>query len=135
MPPSLDADTLLHCPGCAWELTWGAYHRTWQHQELYGGGAVDAFRDFMAGWAQARTPQAKMLLIDRLIHVWHWENRRDHQLGRPAGVNLIEGSRGQVLAFLDQLTYGPGSTAGTQATGAAWRAAWKQVTARRRDGD
>lgn len=100
MPPALHAATLLHCPGCAWELTWGEYHRTWQHRELYGGGAVDAFQDFMAGWARARTPQAKMLLIDRLIHVWHWENRSDHQLGRPAGVNLIEGSRKQVLAFL-----------------------------------
>lgn len=68
-----------------------------------------------------------MLLIDRLIHVWYWQTTHDHLLGRPAGVNLIEGSRRQVLTFLDSLRYGPGSTAGTHETHEAWRATWRHV--------
>jgi len=58
----------------------------------------------------------------------------DHQLGRPAGVNLIEGSRSQALALLDGLTYGPGSADGLGDTGAAWRAHRERVRAAQRRG-
>ena len=122
-----DADEALCCAACGWQTTWGRYHRTWQHQELYGGGAVDAFRAFAVGWARASTPQRKMLLIDQLIHTWHWQAREDRMLGRPVGVNLIEGSRAQALALLDGLTYEPGSADAMRETHAAWRAAWRQV--------
>jgi hypothetical protein len=120
-------DVALRCGACGWETTWAEYHRTWQHQELYGGGAVEAFQSFVDEWPRMDTPQRKMLLIDRLIHTWHWQAREDHQLGRPAGVNLIEGSRAQVLSLLDELTYGPGS-----ATQDTWRAIRQQVQAAQR---
>jgi hypothetical protein len=70
-------------------------------------------RSFVHAWRWAGTPRQKMLLIDQLIHDWHWQTRAEHQLGRPVGVNLIEGSRKQVLALLEDLSDGPGSTAGT----------------------
>ncbi len=74
-----------------------------------------------------------MLLIDQLIHRWHWETQRERPgfgLGRPTGVNLIEGNRKQVIDFLDKLTYGSGSTAGTEPTKAAWREHWREVQTR-----
>ncbi len=76
-----DDDEVLRCAGCGWEMPWQQYHRTWQHQELYAGGAADAFARFIERWPKSRTPQEKMLLIDWLIHLWHWQAREDHQLG------------------------------------------------------
>jgi hypothetical protein len=74
-----------------------------------------------------------MVLVDRLIHSWHWETQRQRPrfgLGRPTGVNLIEGSRKQVLAFLDGLTYGAENTRGIQATKAVWHEHREEVKAR-----
>jgi predicted RNA-binding Zn-ribbon protein involved in translation (DUF1610 family) len=121
-----DPGETLRCD-CGWETTWARYHRTWQHQELYGGGAVDACQQFVRDWPGAETPQRKMLLIDQLIHRWHWQARADRALGRPAGVNLIEGSRAQVLALLDELTYGPASSDTLYASRDTWQDAWQQV--------
>ena len=84
--------------------------RSWQHQELITQGALPFFEEFIAAWDGASDPRAKMLAIDRVIHRWHWENADerpiDGAVGRPTGVNLIEGSRKQVIAFLDRLSAG-----------------------------
>jgi DNA-binding XRE family transcriptional regulator len=95
---------VLRCDACGWATTWGAYFATYHRRLLRGGSAVDAFGEFAERFPAAQTPQARMLAIDRLLHSFH------HQLTgptRPAGVNLIEGSLAEVLAFLDDLTYGP----------------------------
>jgi hypothetical protein len=139
--PGVDADATLHCAQCGWATTWGAYYATYRTQELGAGGAHDIFSDFVARWELAAGPREKMLLIDRLIHAWHWETRQQRPkfgLGRPTGVNLIEGNRKQVLAFLDELTYGPSSTPGTQERKSLWRRHRDEVRAtsvmeRRRD--
>jgi ribosomal protein L37AE/L43A len=118
------SDELLHCPTCGWEMTLAAYTRSYSGRELGAGGAVAFFEAFVAAWEQARGPRSKMLAIDQLIHRWHWEEARQRPsfgLGRPTGLNLIEGNRQQVLAFLDTLTYGADSTPGLAATKAAWR--------------
>lgn len=107
---SMDPVSVLHCTTCGWETTWGAYYNTYRTQELGAGGALDMFQAFVARWEHVRTARDKMLLIDQLIHRWHWETQRQRPkfgLGRPTGVNLIEGNRKQVLAFLDTLTYHP----------------------------
>jgi hypothetical protein len=67
----------------------------------------------MQDWSNARTTKAKMLAVDRVIHCWHNEQRTKggYGLGRPSGVNLIEGSREQVISFLDELTFGSGHAA------------------------
>jgi Zn ribbon nucleic-acid-binding protein len=125
-----DSADVLACPTCGWEARWGAYYNTYRTQELGAGGAVDIFHDFMAQWERVRTSREKMVLIDQLIHRWHWETQHQRPkfgLGRPTGVNLIEGNKQQVLALLDTLTYGAGSTTDTQTTKAAWRAYWQEV--------
>jgi hypothetical protein len=82
------------------------FHASWRHHELFAAGATHIFEEFIAAWDRARTLKEKMLAIDRVIHMWHWENRDEKPgaIGRPTGVNLIEGSRKQVIAFLDRLS-------------------------------
>lgn len=102
-----DKNPTLTCEQCGWKCSWGDYQKSYRHHELYARGLTEALVDFMHRWEQARTPREKMRLIDRLIHVWHWESRTDHAKGRPAAVNLIEGSRRQALKFLDELSAAP----------------------------
>lgn len=127
----------LRCVTCGWETTLGAYHATYRTQELGAGGARDIFEAFVDAWERKNSPRQKMMLIDRLIHSWHWETQRQRPkfgLGRPTGVNLIEGNRQQVLVLLDGLTYGAESTTGIQATKAGWREHWEEVKARQAAG-
>src|SRR5262245_16842999 len=86
-PDRLDA--LLHCAVCGWEARWGDYYATYRTQELGAGGAQDIFQEFVTQWEQAQAPREKMVLIDQLIHRWHWETRAQRPkfgLGRPTGV-------------------------------------------------
>jgi DNA-directed RNA polymerase subunit N (RpoN/RPB10) len=99
-----DKDQKIACFSCGWTIHWSDYQKSYQHMELYARGLTEAIHEFIRGWERATNQREKMLLVDRLIHVWHWENRDDHPIGRPACVNLIEGSRRQVLQFLDELS-------------------------------
>jgi hypothetical protein len=128
-----ELDQLIRCQQCGWQAQWNDYANTYRGQELGAGGARDIFEDFVMRWERVRVPRDKMVLIDQLIHRWHWEPRQERPsfgLGRPTGVNLIEGNRKQVLAFLDTLTYGEASTPGTDATKTAWQQHRQEVQAR-----
>jgi len=126
-----DPATPLVCPACGWRLPWGEYHSTFRHQELMGAGGNPFIAEYVEAWPTARTPREKLLLIDRLIHLWHHEEaRHERGLGRPTGVNLIEGSRRQVLAFLDALTHGEQATPELREADARWRAGWDEVRAK-----
>jgi ribosomal protein L37AE/L43A len=116
---SAKKEEVLRCPACGWEITWGEYFRSIQHKQLSGPDLVGIFTEFTAGFPRAAKPQQKMLLIDRLVHSFHWS--ADTGPRRPSAVNLIEGKMGEVIAFLDQLSYGKGSTPGTKRQRAAWR--------------
>ena len=112
-------EEMLRCP-CGWALSWADYFKTIQHKQLSGAEPVlQQFRDFCNAFPSARTPQEKMLLIDRLIHGFHWTYKADGPT-RPVAVNLIEGRLSVVVAFLDQLTYGAKSTPRTKETLAKW---------------
>ena len=113
-------DEVLHCDACGWEMPWKAYFKTFQHKQLSGAEPVLAlFQEFVNQFPAARESREKMLLIDRLIHGFHY----NLQFGstRAAGVNLIEGNYHEVVDFLDRLTYGEGSTPGTRQARAEWR--------------
>jgi hypothetical protein len=112
-------EELLRC-ACGWELTWGAYFSTIQHKQLSGAEpVVRLFREYVAAYPAARTAREKMLLIDRLLHGFHWYYK-DNSPTRPVAVNLIEGRLGDVIAFLDSLTYGEHSTPGTKENCDVW---------------
>jgi predicted RNA-binding Zn-ribbon protein involved in translation (DUF1610 family) len=127
-----DPATVLACEPCGWRLTWGEYHATFRHQELYGAGHNPFIAEYVAAWPAARTARERLLLIDRLIHLWHWEEvrRQSFGLGRPTGLNLIEGNRAQVIEFLDTLTYGERTTPELRERLARWRAGRDEVRAK-----
>jgi hypothetical protein len=116
---TVQREEMLHCP-CGWTLPWAAYFKTIQHKQLSGAEPVLVqFRDYVRAFPAARTPQQKMLLIDRLIHGFHWYYKTNGPT-RPVAVNLIEGRLGDVVAFLERLSYGEKSTPGTREVLAQW---------------
>jgi hypothetical protein len=125
-------DVPIVCPRCAWQATFGQWRDSWRHRDLHGGNAMPAFRSFVEQWERANSPRERMLLIDRLIHAFHWSLRQNQPFG-PAGRNLIEGKYDEVVAFLDRLTYGEGSTAGTAERKAEWQSMKQQAEALGRD--
>jgi hypothetical protein len=86
-------------------MTWHAYHRTFQRRQLNPGGAVTYFETFVRQYPALREPRGKVLAIDRLLHEFHYSNKKaPDQPTRPAGVNLIVGDLEEVVKFLDELS-------------------------------
>ncbi len=116
------ADQVIACPECDWSITWGDYHKTYQHKQLHSGGAVAAFETYVKAYTRARTPKAKILAIDRLIHEFHYSLREEPTTPtRAAAVNLIQGKLTDVVRFLDELTYGEAATAELEQQRHDWR--------------
>ena len=112
-------EEVLRCK-CGWELTWGDYFKTIQHKQLSGAETVlEQFRSFVEAFPAARTPQEKTILIDRLIHGFHWYHKPNAPT-RPVAINLIEGRLSDVVAFLENLSYGDKSTVGVAENYVQW---------------
>lgn len=112
---------LLRCP-CGWALPWTDYFDTIQHRQLSGALPVrEQFAAYVHDLPLAHGPREKMLLIDRLIHGFHYYYK-DNAPTRPVAVNLIEGRMSEVVAFLDGLSAGAGSTPEMRENRAAWEA-------------
>jgi len=94
----------------------------------HGGGrlklVIELFREFIHEFSRARNPRRKMVLIDQLIHGFHGAlesiGAEEQGVRRPAGVNLIEGNMHDVIRFLNDLTYGAGSTPELQESRKMW---------------
>ncbi len=101
------AGETIACP-CGWSTEWREFQKTYRGRQLFGGAAVKAFEDFHSAFPAARTARERILLIDRLIHEFHWNLTRrspEPEATRPAAANLIEGrSLAEVTAFLDELS-------------------------------
>ncbi len=113
----------LRCAVCGWWTTWGRYWQAYRNQQLYGAGGMEAFRTFLADFDQAQSAREKLHAIDRLIHSFHYNLKRgakEHTPSRPAAANVVEGSLGEVVAFLDRLTYGEATTPEMRETRAAY---------------
>ena len=108
----------LACPEGHWSMTWEEYHRSYRKKHLGSAGLETFFREFAEQYPRAKTYQEKMVLVDTLLHRYHWELEAD--LGGPGAVNLIGGTRYEVIAFLNQLTYGEHTTPGLTETKARW---------------
>ena len=95
-------EDLLRCGDCDWQLSWGAYRKTYQKKQLHAGGMEPFLKAFAVDFSQARDPQDKMILIDTLPHRYHGEFEGSE--GRPGALNLIavKGTK-EVRAFLDGL--------------------------------
>jgi hypothetical protein len=122
-------DERLTCEQCGWQLTWAEYRKSLVGQAMGGTGPEDALHTFSARWPSARSPQAKLLQIDALIHAFHcWDGTT---VGSPVGASMIRATAEQVMALLDELAYGPQSTPGRQEIRQRWQARLEAKRAQR----
>lgn len=101
-----DKRQTLRCPTCAWQATWGDYFRTIDGKGLLGGGSIPFVQGYVETYPLAQTFRERFILIDRLIHAFHWELSQQVGMSRPVAVDLIAGRFEDVVEFLDTLTYG-----------------------------
>ena len=115
-------DAVIACPeeGCGWETTFQACRNSWRRRRLFGGGIQPMLETYVERYARAESPRAKMMLIDQLLHTFHHEIVVG-RMPKAAACNLIEGKAPKVVAFLERLTYGDGSTPGLRETKEMWR--------------
>ena len=66
-----------------------------------------------------------MLLIDSLIHRFHWESENVVD-GRPGATSLIEGKMKDIMAFLDGISYGDNIPPEIERTREEWRRKWRE---------
>lgn len=53
----------IACPVCSWKATYGQYRDSWRHQDLHGGNAMYAVREFVAKWERATSPRGQVLIF------------------------------------------------------------------------
>ena len=102
--PKTRRTRIVSCPQCDWENTWSRYHRSYKGERLHGGRAYPAFLTYLRQFPHCRTPQERMLCIDRLVHAVH--KSVDDAFNSPGGQNVIQGKREDVRQLLDELVYG-----------------------------
>ncbi len=107
------------CPACEWRCPVSVYNKTHSRKNFGTGGLDKQIREFMNGFKSARSYGDKVVLIDTLIHWFHWGSTQS----RPLATALIEGSMKTTMAFLDKLNYGD-SLPNVQKTREEWRRKW-----------
>jgi hypothetical protein len=112
-------DRILTCPNCGWSMSWEAYKRSYKGKRIHGGRAYEFFVSYMEEFRRARGPREKMLAIDSVIHALH--ESLNQVWTTPASVNLIEGTRDEIIAFLDSLAYGDTADPTTRSRKERWR--------------
>lgn len=88
--------------GCGRKYTCHAYRKAYRENNMPRGAASAIFDQFTADWENAAAPQEKMRLIDNLIHEFH-VSEISGMKGRPVGVNLIQGTKPQIVKLICEL--------------------------------
>jgi len=84
-----------------------------------GEPVIRLFEQYVRKFPVAKSYQARMYLIDWLIHGFHWHQK--YGATRPVAVNLIGGRLSDVIEFLDNLSYGKRSSPGLQEKLEEWK--------------
>ncbi|HET9905814.1 MAG TPA: hypothetical protein VFQ23_04220 [Anaerolineales bacterium] len=100
---SQGAITLCPTKDCGWQVSLTDYHQSWSKKRIWGANALPAFEEFYERFSIKLPYKEKMLLIDQLIHSFHW-SMQQMLPARSAANNLIEGEHDGVIEFLDGLT-------------------------------
>jgi hypothetical protein len=116
-------DEHLLCKNCGWECTWFAYKKTFQYKKMLIGGMKPFVLEFVKKFSNRMSPENRLILIDTLIHRYHWESESGS--GRPGVAGLIEGKWKGIMPFLDELSYGDHVPPEAEATRAKWRKHWR----------
>ena len=80
-------------------------------------------KNFVQKFSTARSHGDKLVLIDTLIHRFHWESATSAG-GRPAACSLIEGKMKDIMPFLDRLSYGDNMQPEIEQAREEWRKKW-----------
>jgi hypothetical protein len=93
------------CPkgDCDWFTTQRTYWQSVRNHYAHTGRAIEAFSSFHRRYPAARSYQARILLIDELIHSFHLEEATQAPVKSVAS-KLLEGNKTAVVRFLDQLS-------------------------------
>ncbi len=130
----------IRCPRCdTWEVTGRQYLDSIRHDNLGAPNAIKAFQTFVERYPLITAPRERVLLIDRLIHEFHYalSHMPDGSLGRSrvphatTANNLIVGTHAEVVAFLENLTYGEASSPELRTTERLWRTTAEAMNRRR----
>ncbi|MDR0273541.1 MAG: hypothetical protein LBI27_09520 [Clostridiales bacterium] len=90
---------------CGHQYIFRDYMKSFRTENMPHGGAAAIFGEFITNWSRAKGYAEKMRLIDNLIHEFHI-NLNSGVKGRFVGINLIEGTKKQIGAFILDLAYG-----------------------------
>ncbi len=113
-----DPAFLLRCETCNWELAWSEFQKSFQGKHLIASGMTAFLKEYLEKYQVAKSPQNKMILIDTLIHRYHWE--LEGGLTGPGARDLIGGKPQDVIDFLNELSYGTKSNPDILATRQEW---------------
>lgn len=100
----LDYADIMAC-ACGQQYTYREYRKSYRANNMPRGEASGIFDKFIADWEKARDSAVKMRLIDNLIHEFHVSSIAGTK-NRPVGVNLIQGTKEQVIGLIEELAYG-----------------------------
>ena len=117
-------DHVLRCPACGWQCLWSDYIKSAKKKNLNAGGAEAFFEDFVDRFPKSKGARQRLILIDTLIHRFHWEWKE-----RPCGAaaaNLIEGKPQDTIRFLDGITYGERTPDEIRGMKDTWRGHWER---------
>jgi hypothetical protein len=114
-----DPTEVVRCDKCAWEIACADYHPSLLRKKPAPPYEPEAaYRSFVELWPLAQSTPEKMLLIDQMIHEWHLHYRA---VGWPLGTAVVQATAGEMIALLESLACGPGSTPGLAETDKQWR--------------
>lgn len=118
IPHDFDPAFLLRCDSCNWELAWTEYQKSFRGKHLIAAGMTAFLKEYVEKYRTARSPQEKMILIDTLIHRYHWE--LEGGLTGPGARDLIGGKPSEIIDFLNHLSYGSSSNPEILSTRQEW---------------
>ena len=118
-------DSFVRCANCDWLCPWALYKKSYQHKKLFAGGLTPFVEEFVRKFPATPSHRQRLVLIDNLIHRFHWESDGATD-GRPGATSLIEGKMKDIMPFLDRLTYGENIPPEIARTREAWRQKWRQ---------
>ena len=118
-----DEDAALLCENCGWKCTWFAYKKTFKYKKMLIGGMKPFVTEFVQRFSNRLSTGDRLILIDTMIHRYHWES--DSGSGRPGVAGLIEGKWKDIIPFLDRLNYGDHVPPEAEETRLKWRKLWR----------
>lgn len=119
-----DPNPFARCDHCGWLCPWDLYQKTYQRKGLFAGGLEPFIKEFVQKFPATSSYRERVVLIDNLIHRFHWESTGVTD-GRPGATSLIEGKMKDIVAFLDRLTYGDDIPPEIARTRQEWREKWQ----------